>query len=64
MDKQPLPPSKEYFVCFNTTSGGYLKGVKITISEDIVELDETVRVDLADHPLYKHLQAYIRNNPR
>ncbi|WP_421793978.1 hypothetical protein [Hydrocarboniphaga effusa] len=61
---KPLPPAKEYFIAFNTTPAGYLKGVKVTIEEEVVELDESVRVDLADHPLYRHLQSYIRSNPR
>lgn len=57
---KPLPPTNEFHIQF-----GYIKAVKITIEEDVmVDLDEEVRVDLADHPLYKALQNYVKANPR
>lgn len=58
-----LPPAKEYHISFNTKdSAGYIKAVKVALSEDIVDLDESVRIDLADHPLYPALQNYVLQN--
>ena len=65
MSTQPLPPTNTFFVSIDTKSGGgYIKGVKVTIEEDVIDLDESVRIDLADHPLYAQLQRYVRSNPR
>lgn len=61
---KPLPPSNEFHISFDTRhSAGYIKSVKIVITEDIVDLDETVRIDLRDHPLYPALHKYCRDNP-
>lgn len=66
MAKAPLPPTNEFHISFDTKkTPGYIKAVKITIEEDVmVDLDEQVRIDLADHPLYKALQHYVKANPR
>lgn len=63
MTPNKLPPANEYHISFNTKdSAGYIKAVKVSISEDVVLLDETVRIDLVDHPLYPALQKYILQN--
>lgn len=65
---QPASAAKrptEYFVAFSTKGNdGYIKAVKVTIQEDIVLADETVRIDLADDKLYPALQQYVKGNPR
>ncbi len=53
-----------FHVAFRTTSEGYLKTTKITIEEDVMDAMDSARIDLAEHPLYPDLQAYVRNNPR
>ena len=32
--------------------------------EDVIDPDVEYRIDLADHPLYKALQQYVKANPR
>lgn len=65
MSNQGLPPTNTFFVEFDSkNSAGYIKGVKVTIEADILHIDESVRIDLADHPLYPALQRYVVNNPR
>lgn len=63
---KPTLNDKVFHVAFDTKSqAGYLKSVKITIENDIIDLDETVRIDLVDHPLYKDLYRYcLANKPR
>ena len=56
---------KTYHIAFDTkTRPGYVLAVKVTIETDVVMGDEVVSIDLADHPLYKDLQAYVLGNPR
>lgn len=65
MSADKLPPAKEYHISFSTKGhAGYIKSVKITIEEDIMDEMDSVRIDLADHPLYKELQQYVKANPR
>lgn len=63
MSNTKLPATNEFFVCFDTV-GTYLKGVKVTVQEEVLDATESARIDLADHPLYKKLQAYVLANPR
>lgn len=59
------PPTNVFHVSFNTNgNGGYIKAVKVTIENDVMDALDSVRIDLADHPLYKDLQAYVLANPR
>lgn len=61
---KPLPPSNEFHIQFDQAGiSGYIKSVKVVIMEDIVDRDETVRIDLRDHPLYPALFKYCLNNP-
>ena len=59
------PPSNEFHIEFNSAgNSGYMKGVKVTLEEDVIDLEGLYRIDLADHPLYKALQKYVLANPR
>lgn len=63
--RAPLGPTNVFHISFTTMGdSGYLKSVKVTIEEDVMESMDAVRIDLAEHPLYKDLQAYVRSNPR
>ena len=63
--KAPLPPTNKFQIAFEVEGqGGYIKTVQITIENDVMDAMDHARVDLADHPLYKQLQTYVRNNPR
>lgn len=57
---------REYGVAFFTEGvvEGYLRVVKVTISEDVLDAADTINVALADDPLYRDLQAYVTRNPR
>lgn len=60
----PVEPT-EYCIAFETKKDkGYIRAVKVKLYEDILDELETVRIDLADHPLYPKLVEYVRNNPR
>lgn len=59
------PPTNVFHIAFETKGhSGYIKTVKVTIEEDVMDTMDEVRVDLADHPLYKALQTYVKSNPR
>lgn len=66
MSKPPLPPTNVFHIAFNTEGhAGYIEAVKVVIELDMLPAtDEEFRIDLADHPLYKALQRYVRSNPR
>lgn len=66
MSFPPKPqPTNVFHISFNTTGrGGYLKTVKITIENDVMDAMDEARIDLCDHPLYPALQAYVKANPR
>lgn len=55
-----------FYINFNTEADvGKLQAVKVTIElEKIVDLERTLNVALADHPLYPELQQYVKANPR
>lgn len=57
-------PKGEYFVAFDVgpDKDNYVRGVKITIELDAIDQDESVRIDLCDHPLYTWLQSYVTSN--
>ncbi len=61
----PVDPKNVFHIHFDSIGeSGYMKGVKVTIEEDVLEEESTYRLDLANHPLYKKLQQYVRANPR
>ena len=62
---------KKFCVAFETHDpktgkphAGYIKAVQVTIEEVVMDSSDVARIDLADHPLYKQLQHYVKNNPR
>ena len=60
-----LPPTNVFHVAFDTRSHRpFIKTVKITIEDDVMDDMDTARIDLADHPLYADLQEYVLMNPR
>lgn len=65
-DTSPLPKGHNVFhINFKTKgNGGYIHTVKVTLENDVMDSMDTVRIDLADHPLYKDLQEYVLMNPR
>ncbi|WP_296206503.1 hypothetical protein [uncultured Hyphomicrobium sp.] len=54
-----------YCVSFDTKDmAPRIKAVKVELGLHIMrDMDEKVRVDLADHPLYPALHAYCAANP-
>lgn len=55
---------RTYGVAFNTKIlPSYVHVIKVTMSEDIVEVDEQIRVDLVDDRDYPVLHAYCLANP-
>lgn len=58
--------ASEYHVAFDTRSRpGYVVTTKIVISNDVLaSSDESVRIDLVNHPLYPDLEKYVLANSR
>ena len=53
-----------FYIEFSTLDGPGLLATKIVIStEYIKDLDATINIALADHPLYKKLEQYVLANP-
>jgi hypothetical protein len=57
----------EYFIDFTTREDGGLDAVRVRI--DLVRIpksrmNELINIGLADHPLYKELQLFVKSNPR
>lgn len=60
-----LEPTNTFHISFQTSGmAGYIQTVKVTIENDVMDVLDSARIDLADHPLYKALQAYVLSNPR
>ena len=60
-----MEPSEEYFITFNTKiNPGKLEAVRVRL--DIVtidKMDQKLRIDLCEHPLYSDLKKYVEANP-
>lgn len=53
-----------YCVSFDTKEmPGKVVGVRVQLDKMVLADDTSVRVDLADHPLYRHLHDYCAKNP-
>lgn len=70
--KLPKPPKqhfdvraekKKYSIAFQTTKIGVLQSVDVTIEVGTLMDDEVTDVSLVDHPLYRELWRYCKNNP-
>jgi hypothetical protein len=61
-----MEPADKYHISFDTKSNpGKVEAVTVSLSLDtLVDDDRKVRIDLAEHPLYKDLQQYVLANPR
>lgn len=65
VSKKELPATNTFHISFDTRTGaGLIRSVKVTLEEDLIDMDDSVRIDLAEHPLYKKLQTYVKENPR
>lgn len=54
---------KPYCISFDTKEmPGKVVAVQVSLNTIIVRDNDTVRVDLVDHPLYHHLVSYVLNN--
>lgn len=61
-----LPADHTFGISFDTTSThktGILKMVQVKIEEATLAPEESVYVNLCDHPLYPKLVEYVRANP-
>jgi hypothetical protein len=61
----PAIDDKEFYIAFEsikTSCGVILKGLKITIEEDVIMPSEEVRIDLTRHPLFPKLLEYVKAN--
>ena len=58
--------SEEYFISFDTKSDPpNIDAVRVRLDYvKITDMNASMRIDLADHPLYMDLQNYVKANPR
>lgn len=62
-----LPPDNTFGISFTTDAvktTGILKFVSVTLKEDTMDQDDTVHVNLCEHPLYPKLRQYVLSNLR
>ncbi|HRQ13075.1 MAG TPA: hypothetical protein PK205_07200 [Promineifilum sp.] len=57
--------AKKYHISFDTKDmPGRIKTVTVQLGTGILrDMNERVRIDLADHPAYPELERYVLNNP-
>jgi hypothetical protein len=54
----------KYCISFDTEEmPGKLIGISVALDKIFIGPNDTVRIDLRNHPLYEHLECYILNNP-
>lgn len=54
----------QYAVSFDTREvPGRIACVTVALDKTFIGMDDKIRVDLRDHPLYAHLQEYVLDNP-
>lgn len=64
--KPDLPADHTFGISFDTASvrkTGILKVVQVTLAEATLAPEESVHVNLCEHPLYPKLVEYVRANP-
>ena len=64
--KPDLPADHTFSIAFDTLkfeSQNMMSVVTVTLKEDVMGMDETVHVNLCEHPLYPQLERYVRANP-
>lgn len=59
------PVGNTFCIAFNTTkTPGVVHALQVTLEEIVMMDDESVRVDITDHPLYQELRNFcIKNLP-
>jgi hypothetical protein len=57
---EDIPP--EYYINF-TTQEGKLEGIRVRVDMQPISMNQKVRIDLCNHPLYKELESYVKDNP-
>lgn len=61
-----LPADNTFGISFDTAAvqkTGILKAVMVTLKEDTLAPEESVHVNLCEHPLYPKLVQYVKSNP-
>lgn len=67
-NRNPLPhPRGQQYTIAATTKGveksGHIRITVVTLGHDVADMQDTMRIDLCDHPLYRELHAYVLANP-
>jgi hypothetical protein len=60
-----LPLDNSFGISFDTSAiktTGILKFVSVTLKEDTMDTNDSVYVNLCDHPLYPQLEQYVKSN--
>lgn len=60
-------PGAIYGISFNTSAvkkTRHITYIGIQIVEDTMDMQDTIRVDLIDHPQYKVLEQYVLSNAK
>jgi len=53
-----------YCVSFDTKEiPGKIACVRVSLDKIFIGMNDSVRIDLVDHPLYGHLERYVKDNP-
>jgi hypothetical protein len=61
-----LPADHTFGISFDTDAvkkTGILKGVFVTLKEGTLAPEESVHINLCEHPLYPALARYVKANP-
>lgn len=54
----------QFAISFDTKEmPGKIVVVTVALDKSIMGSNDSMRVDLVDHPLYKHLARYVKDNP-
>jgi hypothetical protein len=65
MSDLDLPKDNTFAISFDTAAmkkTGIIKCVKVTLSEDTMDAEDRVHINLVDHPLYPQLEQYVKSN--
>lgn len=65
MSESDIGVSEEYYIDFDTRQQpGKLQAVRVRLDlVTITDMKKELRVDLCNHPLYKELKRYVKENP-
>lgn len=65
MTSPNLPPDGAFAISFEldaVKSTGIIKFVKVVLTEDTMDAEDKVFVNLCEHPLYPKLEQYVKSN--